>query len=190
MAELGRLTYHAVPAIPVGPAKHDIPDWLRIEIGILGGRLYFEFSEYQTIVDYLRTDEDEGHDDWIPQTDGAVNPAVNRGGMIGANVIGFVLEWLTMRRKGQDITHTPMGYVCQRRVLTKNHPFFRSPCALPQDVRTQGIERRSSEEERDGSESDDGVSEPDIDWHEDGREEDDGERGGGGQYVAGNYEEV
>ena len=34
----------------------------------------------------------------------------------------FTVE--NLRRKGHDITHTPMGYVCQRRLLHQNHPFF------------------------------------------------------------------
>lgn len=36
----------------------------------------------------------------------------------------FVLEWLSLRRKGQDIMHTPMAYVCQSRSLSSDHAFF------------------------------------------------------------------
>lgn len=39
-------------------------------------------------------------------------------------VVGFLIEWLSLRRKGQDIMHTPIGYVCQGRPLNREHGFF------------------------------------------------------------------
>ena len=36
----------------------------------------------------------------------------------------FLQEWLTVRRQCQDISHTPMGYVCQGWKLRGDHPFF------------------------------------------------------------------
>ena len=36
----------------------------------------------------------------------------------------FLLEWLSLRRKGQDIMHTPVGYICQGRALDSGHSFF------------------------------------------------------------------
>ena len=36
-------TYQAIPPLPDG---WKAPTWLTIELGILGGRLYFEFEEY------------------------------------------------------------------------------------------------------------------------------------------------
>jgi hypothetical protein len=36
----------------------------------------------------------------------------------------FLQEWLALRRHGQDISHTPMGYVCQGCRIHHNHPFF------------------------------------------------------------------
>jgi hypothetical protein len=36
-----------------------------------------------------------------------------------------VHEWLSLRRKGQDFEHTPMGFVTTGKPLTENHPFFR-----------------------------------------------------------------
>lgn len=41
------------------------------------------------------------------------------------NPLTFLHDWLAVRRKGQEFLHTPMGYVCQSRSLTQNHPFFR-----------------------------------------------------------------
>ena len=36
----------------------------------------------------------------------------------------FLHEWLAVRRKGQDFTDTPMGFICQGKLLTSSHPFF------------------------------------------------------------------
>jgi hypothetical protein len=36
----------------------------------------------------------------------------------------FLQEWLTVRRKGQDFAHTPMGFICQGKQLLESHPFF------------------------------------------------------------------
>ena len=38
--------------------------------------------------------------------------------------IRSILEWISLRRKGQDIVHTPLGYVCQGRPLGAEHAFF------------------------------------------------------------------
>lgn len=81
-----------------------LPLWLSIELGLLGARLYFDFGEYPALLKHLRT-------------------VVRVGGASG-NFYAFLLEWLTMRRKGQDILHTPMGYVCQGRPLEASHDFF------------------------------------------------------------------
>ena len=40
------------------------------------------------------------------------------------NPLAFLHDWLAIRRKGQEFLHTPMGFVCQDKPLTANHPFF------------------------------------------------------------------
>ena len=40
------------------------------------------------------------------------------------NTLAFLGEWLCLLRHGQDITQTPMGYVCQGWQLRSDHPFF------------------------------------------------------------------
>jgi hypothetical protein len=47
MLHFNRLDYYALPSLPDG---WNPPSWLPFEIGILGGRLYFEFSEYEDIL--------------------------------------------------------------------------------------------------------------------------------------------
>ncbi|EGX46168.1 hypothetical protein AOL_s00110g332 [Orbilia oligospora ATCC 24927] len=39
--------------------------------------------------------------------------------------LSFLQEWVTLKRKGQDFLHTPMGYHCQSKALLKSHPFFK-----------------------------------------------------------------
>jgi hypothetical protein len=38
----------------------------------------------------------------------------------------FLREWLAIRRGGNNFKHTPMGYLCDGRQLSSNHPYFRS----------------------------------------------------------------
>ncbi|OTA65961.1 hypothetical protein K449DRAFT_366540 [Hypoxylon sp. EC38] len=37
----------------------------------------------------------------------------------------FTQEYLAVRRRGQDFTHTPMGFLCNGRPLSQDSPFFR-----------------------------------------------------------------
>jgi hypothetical protein len=39
--------------------------------------------------------------------------------------IPFLREWLAIRRGGNNFKHTPMGYLCEGRPLSSNHPYFR-----------------------------------------------------------------
>jgi hypothetical protein len=59
----------------------------------------------------------------------------------------FLQEWLALRRKGQDFTHTPMGYVCQGRSLIENHHFFRR--AMKRNaVNTRAVSARDNQRQR------------------------------------------
>ena len=42
-------------------------------------------------------------------------------------MLTFLHAWLGTRSRGQDFTHTPMGYLCARKPLKEDHPFFRTP---------------------------------------------------------------
>lgn len=115
MLHFSGLSYYVLPRLS---NNHTIPDWLSIELGILGARLYFEFVEYAPLVKYLNLTNDPG----------ACNNAPLDGQSVVSNdsISSFLLEWLTVRRKGQDIMQTPMGYICQGRPLDESHPFFRT----------------------------------------------------------------
>ncbi|KAK5657566.1 hypothetical protein OQA88_3140 [Cercophora sp. LCS_1] len=76
---------------------------LWMELSIFAGRLYATFDECTALKRYMESPD---------------------GAALSANPAGFLLEWLALRRKGQDITHTPMGYVCQGWPLRKDHHLF------------------------------------------------------------------
>ncbi|KAF7169283.1 hypothetical protein CNMCM5623_002079 [Aspergillus felis] len=103
MLRFNRLNFYAIPCLPEG---WNAPLWLRFEIGILAGRLYFEFDEYQDLLERLH-----------------VGPEGNLR-RTKDTTLQFLHEWLALRRHGQDISHTPMGYVCQRWRIRPDHPFF------------------------------------------------------------------
>ncbi|ORY15467.1 hypothetical protein BCR34DRAFT_642957 [Clohesyomyces aquaticus] len=104
MLHFSGLKYYALPALPVG---HVIPPWLTIEVGIFAGRLYLDFDECAPLVEYIGNNENG------EQSADAATKATS-----------FLIEWLSLRRKGQDIMHTPVGYVCQGRPLHSEQAFF------------------------------------------------------------------
>ncbi|KAJ9606841.1 hypothetical protein H2200_008851 [Cladophialophora chaetospira] len=141
MLPFGELTFYATPALPTGWSA---PTWLKVQIGIFAGGLYFPFRELQPIrellglnddlaadLDELRledespsdgnqtsTDDEQHHTDEIRQAR-AIKIKVTK-------MLRFLHAWLATRSRGQDFTHTPMGYICARKVLTQDHPFFRT----------------------------------------------------------------
>ena len=148
MRPFNELTYYAIPSLPTTWVA---PNWLKIELGIFSGRLYFDFDEYQTmsryvgLVDLTQDEEDSTLDRTsnVPLT---------------AKPTAFLQEWLTVRRKGQDFTHTPMGYLCNGKPLLSTHPFFvasdyKAPSAPKYTV--QSPQEPVVEEEEDFGESDD-----------------------------------
>lgn len=104
MLPFSKVRYYASPELPIG---HFIPHRLTIELGIFSGRLYFEFDECAPLVQYIEKVKVSKHPD-----------------ASSMKTISFLLEWLCLRRKGQDIMHTPVGYVLQGRPLDSGHAFF------------------------------------------------------------------
>ena len=141
MLHFNNLGYYAVPSLPNGWKP---PTWLTIELGIFAGRLYFEFEEYGDLRKYLGLYQDdaaklpETSDGTAPSTDihgieaaadstadgRETNTTIRQAQSFTANPLTFLQEWLAVRRNGQDFTHTPMGYVCQGKLLMASHPFF------------------------------------------------------------------
>lgn len=115
MLQFNSLRYFSVPPLP---DAWKAPTWLTIELGILAGRLYFNFEEYEDLCSFL----------------GVRNRKTGCGTAdsdqtFTAKPLSFLQQWLSVRRRGQDFTHTPVGYICQGKTLSAEHPFFRSDAA-------------------------------------------------------------
>ncbi|KAL4745958.1 hypothetical protein BDW72DRAFT_198161 [Aspergillus terricola var. indicus] len=125
MLHFNSLTYYSLPSLPDGWKP---PAWLPFELGIIAGRLYFSFSEYEDVSNPLYSltrnpgMKDESLDSWTK------------------NRLNFLQEWLAIRRQGQDITDTPMGYICQNWPLRREHPFFATRSAQTEGVNALGLE--------------------------------------------------
>lgn len=140
MLHFNNLGYYAIPAMP---AVWKPPAWLTIELGIIAGRLYFEFEEYSDLRKYLGFREkvaksedkleesldstelqetDRGADDTADEEE--IIASTREGLSFTSKPLAFIQDWLAVRRKGQDFKHTPMGYICQDKQLTADHPFY------------------------------------------------------------------
>ncbi|KAF3221100.1 hypothetical protein TWF106_006425 [Orbilia oligospora] len=106
-------------SIPPLPEEWKPPSKLSVELGIVAGRLYFPFEHFSDLKDYFGlTYEDAGE-----------NMTADASGVSGSPIfaekpLSFLQEWLTLKRKGQDFLHTPIGYICQGKNLLGSHPFF------------------------------------------------------------------
>lgn len=142
MLHFNHLQYYAVPSLP---SDWEAPLWLRTELGIYSGRLYFEYREYNSLLEFLDVREETGKigeggvDDVALLADGVEEELETS--MVESDIeetaktftrkpLTFLQEWLGIRRKGQDFAHTPMGFICQGKLLLESHPFFFS---LPND---------------------------------------------------------
>jgi hypothetical protein len=136
MLHFNDLQYYAVPSLP---SDWEAPLWLRTELGIYAGRLYFEYPEYDSLLEYLSVREATGRigedevDDVALQVDRVEEEVETltvkldieqKAKAISREPLTFLQEWLAVRRKGQDFAHTPMGFICQGKQLLESHPFF------------------------------------------------------------------
>ncbi|KAH9861897.1 hypothetical protein IAQ61_010098 [Plenodomus lingam] len=104
MVQFSSLRYYSLPALQ---SDYIIPRSLTVELGIFAGRLYMQYDECAPLVDYID------------------KASMNRRSNARTNdTIRFILEWVSLRRRGHDIMHTPLGYVCQGRPLGMEHAFF------------------------------------------------------------------
>ena len=137
MLQFNNLTYYCVPSMPLA---WEVPQWLTVELGFFAGRLYFEYEEYNDLRAYLGLqDGDQGlemEDTWSPTeahpTEDIAAITLNdpnslncrpRHKTLTTKPLQFLQDWLALRRRGQDFTHTPMGYVCQDKT-TECEPCF------------------------------------------------------------------
>lgn len=134
MLHFSSLGYYALPQLPLG---YIVPRWLCTELTIFAGGLYLDFEGYQSVERFLHL---------AGSNSGAPDAA---SGLSVENPIDFTRDWLALRRKGQDITHTPLGHLCNGRRLHQAHRFFVAPGS---DVQQRGVfqERDQSDSEVDG----------------------------------------
>ncbi|KAK4201015.1 hypothetical protein QBC40DRAFT_64262 [Triangularia verruculosa] len=147
MLPFNKLNFFSMPPLPEGWAA---PQWLRTELGILAGRLYFEWEEYEALCKSLGVDANDGTTKNLGLFDGEDQGYGGDGAGDGRHELvlkkaqnnsfaprplTFLQEWLAIRRHGQDFVHTPMGFLTQSKPLQKNHPFFGGVLS-PQDGST------------------------------------------------------
>lgn len=114
MLQFNDLNYYAIPPLPEG---FKAPMWLKVELGIFAGRLYFDWNEYEHLSSYLGSHGPDEHDD---DNDTPRPPKE----AFATKPLAFLHDWLAVRRKGQDFEHTPMGFVTTGKPLSASHPFF------------------------------------------------------------------
>lgn len=111
MLHFNNLDFYALPTLPT---KWVAPEWLKLQLGLFSGRLYFHADEYAHVCDMLNLLE--GSNGNLIWKDDDRSDQDSR--------LSFVRDWLLLRRREQDFTHTPMGMLCQQRSLTPD--FFSS----------------------------------------------------------------
>ncbi len=135
MLHFDSLNFHAVPELP---EKWVAPSWLVRALGLFAGRLYFKHEEYASLCAWLRqplpSADREKRKESERDKENAPPPREKMPEEISAatttiqpfskDPLPFLQEWLGIRRGGQDITQTPMGYICRSRILTDDHIFF------------------------------------------------------------------
>jgi len=165
MLHFNNLDFYATPPLPAG---FKAPTWLTIELGILSGRLYFEWEEYGEMLRFLDISGDGGMSEL---DDGIQGTKLER---FTKKPLTFLHEWLAVRRKGQGFEHTPMGFVTTGKVLSAEHPFFRTssnverePSSKKMFVNSQKVVAEESDDDSYESEELYGVNEDHADEDED-----------------------
>jgi hypothetical protein len=113
MLQFNSFNYYAIPPLPT---NFKAPNWLKVELGIFAGRLYFEWDEHDEVMSYLGVQVASQNSD-----DGS---QAERKEAFATKPLAFLHEWLAIRRKGQDFEHTPMGFITTGKPLSADHPFF------------------------------------------------------------------
>lgn len=113
MMWFNNLKYLAFPALP---AEWKAPSWLTIELGIFAGRLYFDYSEYAELLEYLGLACDADTME--------ISDASSKTAGFSAKPLVYLRDWLAVRRNGSEFDHSPIGWILQKKSLHINHPFF------------------------------------------------------------------
>jgi hypothetical protein len=113
MLHFNDLDYYAIPRLPI---DFKAPAWLKTELGIFAGRLYFDWDEYDMIMSYLGMQASEQDaTEYVPVQDKAT---------FATNPLALLHDWLAVRRKGLDFEHTPIGFITTGKPLSAQNAFF------------------------------------------------------------------
>lgn len=152
MMHFNQLKYFAMPPLP---EDWNPSEWLTTELGYFAGRLYFDWSEYGSICRFLGIDvsapgvdelDSSEVDTAEPQSTSAKDQSTEAfsapsdssdaaakkcqlssyQSKLTSKPYTFTQEYLAVRRRGQDFTHTPMGFLCSGKLLNQSSPFFRT----------------------------------------------------------------
>lgn len=122
------LKFYSVPRLP---DSWQAPTWLVRDLGIFGGRLYFDYESQcnavyeflglpaQAITEVLHAVELTEMDLWreLPYEETVAEQQKQEP--FSPNALLFMQAWLAIRRKGQDFSTTMMGEVCRGRRLER-----------------------------------------------------------------------
>ena len=108
MIPFNDLQYYTLPRIP---PEYRFPEWFQVELGILAGRLYMDKDERESLTRYLRSPHQASYGDCPSSAGSQVADGLGLQ-RFAEDPAAFLLEWLPLRRKAQDISHTHVGLIC------------------------------------------------------------------------------
>lgn len=129
MLHFNDLKYYAIPPMP---EHYQVPIWLRIEVGFFAGRIYFEWDEYEGILNFLGLRHTVSEEPSEPEEGTEVEAAVPETREKSSHgftpkPVAFLQDWISARRKMQDWSASPMGFIVAGKTLHAHHPFFATP---------------------------------------------------------------
>lgn len=136
------IAFYSMSFHNLSPTSQEVmlPTWLRVQVFLLAGGLYFNWNDHQALCDFLGiqaagtvTTEDvpdlhnmqDANEDDVDECrlDSPRSPT-RAVWPFTARPLTFLQEWLSVRRRGQDFAHSPMGFIAQGKPLQGSHPFF------------------------------------------------------------------
>ena len=128
MLAFDTLKFYSVPSLP---STWQAPHWLVRDLGIFAGRLYFDYANYPPICERLGLPPPDAPSsvvanlwDELPFADDGKVEHRKETEVFTKAPLEFMQQWLSVRRKGQDFSQTPMGFVCSGKEVREDAVFF------------------------------------------------------------------
>ncbi len=127
MLAFDTLRVYSVPSLP---SNWRAPRWLVRDLGIFAGRLYFDYADLPFICKRLGLPVPEDPSlvenlwDVLPFGEASDGGSHKGSELFTKAPLEFMQQWLSVRRKGQDFSQTPMGQVCSGNEVKKDSAFF------------------------------------------------------------------